>query len=134
MNNEANRRNTSRRPLPSADGDSGTVVKLPFPSPRKRSAAGGRAPLSVPEGPVPAEHAQRIGALDWTQASNRAYQAAMVSIDAIQDAVRRLTLEEVGYCRLFIAVTLAGEAAATWIRCLDAWEAFLRLDASALAN
>ena len=58
----------------------------------------------------------------------------MISVDAIQDAVRRLTLEEVGYCRLFVTVTLAGEAAATWIRCLDAWEAFLRLDSMAPAN
>lgn len=54
----------------------------------------------------------------------------MTNPDVMNQTLRLLTLEEVGYCRLFVSVTLADEEAAAWLRCLDAWDAFLRLDAS----
>lgn len=59
------------------------------------------------------------------------YQRPMTRSEVIHDTVRRLTLEEVGYCRLYVTLTLRDDEAAAWLRRLDAWEAFLRLDAAA---
>lgn len=54
----------------------------------------------------------------------------MTNPKVMNQTLRFLTLEDLGHCRLFVAVTLAGEEADAWLRCLDAWDAFLRLDSS----
>jgi hypothetical protein len=58
----------------------------------------------------------------------------MTSPDVLSHTLRRLTLEEIGYCRLFAAVALDDDEAAEWLRWLDAWDAFLRLDPATRAH
>ncbi len=54
----------------------------------------------------------------------------MSKADVMNEAVRRIPLEEIGICRLYVTVTLAGDEAAAWLTRLNAWEALLRLNAA----